>query len=1211
MESQRYPLMPVRVAVAAVLATFMAGHAPEASPAESEVSGGADEELAEVTVTGSRIVRRDYEANSPLLSVETADLEQRSGLNIESYLNQLPAFNPAASPNVRGTNSDFQITAVNTTGISSVSLRGFGANRSLVLIDNRRAVPINPLMVVDVNGIPSSMIERVEIISGGASATYGADAIGGVSNFLLRRNFRGLELNGSYGLAEAGDNDETRASAIVGTSIGDGRGSIVFAGEYYDRKAAYERNRDFFRKGMADPTVGGNSVFLQGVNGYNFAPPAGAQIVPGVNPASNYYPAVSTLAALFGRSGTPGPTKGVVAYPGPTGGAAGVTGTVRFNPDASLFTIVGDNAASWRGPAIDNFRYGYADAYNNALCNSTNLTSCPNGPQAIQQVKYNMTEYYAQSPQTRYAFMGSANYGITDDLNFTASGRFAQSDTSTVQSAPVGTYGRAASIPYNPTTDSPVDPTLDYRNAAVVAAVMANPAAYANPGFIAHGAAGAQHPVPVPMAMLLNSRTNRNAAWVVETYPVNSVELRGTTNTSTVWQVDAGLNWRMPFKDWTSELYYSRGETSSYGVVHGINSLLRWRTLVSAADYGRNSHLQSNTTPPNVGESPGFGTMPVPCTSGFYETIFNGDAKPSDDCVYAVAAPLQSRTEVQQDIGELNLQGGLFELPAGEVRAAAGYQYRRTAAQYSPDILQSTAEFTDSALGLYPAGYMDSTTKARDVYGELLVPVLKDFGVRKFELELGGRHSDYDLTDSTFTYKMLGNLEINDFVRLRGGYNRATRAPNLGEMFLPLQQTRLGDSTYGDPCGVASNSPFGAGGAIPNPVPGQPSAVAGGQTAAGAQSTYLICRAQMGTAGADQFYTSPQPATGNLSLLIIQEGNANLKSEKADTWTVGAVLRSPFEHALLRNMTASVDWYSIKINDAILPYTVDYAGYLCYGTVQVASAAEAAAQAATKACQNLPRDQVSGAISTAQVSYDNQATVRTSGIDFTFNWAAQLADMGLSSLPGSLGLNITGSVLDYYRTKQSPASFDPVIDWKGSLGPSLTSFDAGAYDYRLFTSLSYTLPTYGVSLRWRHLPSVAGANAAREKAIIANNAAVAAGGEGIILSYAPITNLDVGAYDVFDLSGFWSINDVLSLRFGIDNVFDREPETTGRTLGRPYDSSKTPAENAAVMAAVCGGMPGCVTPTSYTLGSSGLGTTNGGFYDTLGRRYYIGLKARF
>ncbi|MEP7299869.1 MAG: TonB-dependent receptor plug domain-containing protein, partial [Burkholderiales bacterium] len=157
----------VAASIAAILAGIsMASQAPAALAAEP-----AADELSEVTVTGSRITRRDYEANSPLVTVESAALEQRAGLNVESYLNQLPAYNPAASAQVKGGlggNSDVQVSPVNTIGIASISLRGFGANRSLVLVDGRRAVPINSLMVVDVNGIPSSMIRRVEIISGGA-----------------------------------------------------------------------------------------------------------------------------------------------------------------------------------------------------------------------------------------------------------------------------------------------------------------------------------------------------------------------------------------------------------------------------------------------------------------------------------------------------------------------------------------------------------------------------------------------------------------------------------------------------------------------------------------------------------------------------------------------------------------------------------------------------------------------------------------------------------------------------------------------------------------------------------------------------------------------------------------------------------------------------------------------------------------------------------
>ncbi|MEJ0099245.1 MAG: TonB-dependent receptor [Pseudomonadota bacterium] len=240
---------------------------------------------------------------------------------------------------------------------------------------------------------------------------------------------------------------------------------------------------------------------------------------------------------------------------------------------------------------------------------------------------------------------------------------------------------------------------------------------------------------------------------------------------------------------------------------------------------------------------------------------------------------------------------------------------------FNPDILQSTASFTDQVIGVYPTGSLHKQIVAKDVFGEFLVPVVSDVLVKKVELELGIRRSDYDKTDSTTTFKINGNIQVNDSLRFRGGFNRATRAPNLGEMFLPLQQIFTGAGVFGDPCGVLSNSPFGAGGAIENPLygsTGQHSALAAGQTATGANSAYLICRAQMGAAGANAFYTTGQPAAGGGGFAWVNQiGNPNLHSETADTWTAGLVIQSPFEHALLRGLTATVDWYKVSIDDAI------------------------------------------------------------------------------------------------------------------------------------------------------------------------------------------------------------------------------------------------------------------------------------------------------
>ena len=226
--------------------------------------------LEDIVVTGSRIVRRDYESNSPIVTVQAEQFEQQTGLNIESYLNQLPEYNPAASPVT--TQGDVQITPVNSVGVATISLRGFGPNRNLNLIDGKRQVPVNALLWTDINGIPSSMIERVETITGGASAVYGADAMGGVTNFILRKDYEGFEFDAQYGIHEAGDGDENRVSMLFGANVADGRGNVTFGAERYEREEALARERDWYLDRWADPNAGGYFFFLQGTNAYSCDP---------------------------------------------------------------------------------------------------------------------------------------------------------------------------------------------------------------------------------------------------------------------------------------------------------------------------------------------------------------------------------------------------------------------------------------------------------------------------------------------------------------------------------------------------------------------------------------------------------------------------------------------------------------------------------------------------------------------------------------------------------------------------------------------------------------------------------------------------------------------------------------------------------------------------------------------------------------------------
>jgi len=1124
--------------------------------------------LEEVVVTGSRIVRRDFESNSPIRTINAAQFEEQSGLNIESYLNQLPDYNPANSPVTTG--KEINATPVNTLGIASVSMRGFGPNRNLVLIDGKRMVPTNALMVTDINAIPSALIERVETITGGASAVYGADAVSGVTNFILRKDFEGLEIDTQYGTTDAGGGEEARISGILGTDFIDGRGNITIGFEYYDRKEALEVDRSFFTDSWNDPTVGGE-LFQQGFNGMTVA----------FNRAND-----ATMDALF--SDRPAGT-------GFRNLGAGFVARYRFNPDGTLFPIVGDNLSLSNG-IIDGVEYA-----RQTVLDGTTLD--PNDTADV--LKWNTQDAIVSAPQNRWSFFTRSTFELSEGVELFANANFARSNSGTrLNYGSTASFGWEANVPFNAAVDSPIDPSLDYTDPAVVTAVQANPGAYANPGFIPSGAAGAGHPVVPELAILLLSRANPAGNWIPEIFPKNSLENRASDNDNIVWQIETGVNVDLPFRDWTGEFYYSHGEVDNSNVSTGFQSLERWRRLVNEPDYGRNAIVQANTS----GASPGFGTNPVKCTSGFYETIFFSDTRPSEDCAKAIGAPLQNRLTSDQDIVEINLQGGLMDLPAGELRAAFGYQWRKNHVTYTPDLLQSSRAFEDQVIGVYPVGDMDASTSVDDYYVEALVPVLGDVGiVQGLDLELGARFSDYEDSDSQWTYKALANIEANDWLRLRGGFNRATRAPNVGEKYLGLQQVYLRGvrNNFGDPCGLRSNAPFGAGGALPDPIlaPGEPETeLASGQTAAGAQSTLLICQAMMTDVGAGTYYANNAGGGGGGNAnWVYQEGNPDVEAETADSWSAGFVANSPWENPWLENLTLSFDWWKIDIEDAIQQYTPDFANYLCFGVTTVSNAAEAAAQAATTDCQNVPRSPTTGGQQRQLLRYNNQATISTEGIDIAANWRAELGDLGFG-LSGGLALNMQMTYIDTYKTKESLEDFDVEIEWAGSLGPSLTGTNPGAYDYRLFTSLTYFKDDWSVGLRWRHLPSVITADQAKINALVANNASASAGGGGVPLSYTPISDTGIGAYDIFDMSFNWTINEKLTLRGGITNLFDTSPEITGRETGFPPGTD---------LASVCGGAPGCVNPTAPQLATSGAGITNPGYYDVLGRRFFLGVKARF
>lgn len=223
-----------RVRLCLLAASALAGLAPIAAQAQGDADAtqsssaqGASEQDA-IIVTGSRLSRSTFDTSSPVTLLGGEDLARRGVTNIAEAITELPSFRDSTGPQTQGFGS-FNV------GARIVNLRGLGVTRNLVLVNGRRFAPTTREGSVDLNFIPSILVERTEIVTGGASAAYGSDAITGVVNVILDNNLEGLKAEADFGISEEGDGQRYHAALAWGTSIGD-RGHFVIGGEYADQK---------------------------------------------------------------------------------------------------------------------------------------------------------------------------------------------------------------------------------------------------------------------------------------------------------------------------------------------------------------------------------------------------------------------------------------------------------------------------------------------------------------------------------------------------------------------------------------------------------------------------------------------------------------------------------------------------------------------------------------------------------------------------------------------------------------------------------------------------------------------------------------------------------------------------------------------------------------------------------------------------------------
>ena len=306
--------------------TLLVGAAAFATPAfaqqtpesEEPVLSDQPEEATDDTsgksimVTGTRIARPNLTSNSPIAVVSGEQTVEQGDVTLDTYLNTLPQVNPAGTTTSNNPGNNAQ---------ANIDLRGMGANRNLVLIDGRRPMPSSSTQIVNLNTIPQGLIERVEVVTGGAGAAYGADAISGVVNFILRDDFEGIEVGASYSqsLPEM-DSRDVRLFGTIGANLADGRGNVSFSVEWADREGLIKAQRGFAAQATSTTPT----------------PPTG-RAIEGTNPFPQ-----ATLNAVFA-------TYGVPAAQVPGSGSS----LVHFNANGTLF-----GGGTFNTPLnVANFRY--------------------------------------------------------------------------------------------------------------------------------------------------------------------------------------------------------------------------------------------------------------------------------------------------------------------------------------------------------------------------------------------------------------------------------------------------------------------------------------------------------------------------------------------------------------------------------------------------------------------------------------------------------------------------------------------------------------------------------------------------------------------------------------------------------------------------------------------------------------------------------------
>ena len=912
----------IRFALAAT-ATTLSSHAAFAQTAP------ADPVLQDVVVTGSRIQQSPNDVSiSPVTSVTAIDIQKTGLVRAEDLLNSLPQ--------VVAENSSGQ--SISSNGTATVSLRGLGSARTLVLVDGFRMSPgagLGTSSVADINQLPAGLVERVDVLTGGASSVYGADAVAGVVNFVLNTHFEGVKVDVDYGINQHKNNNEflldllaqrnnpapegtVRAGAnknvsiVAGSNFADGKGNATV----------------YFGYLKSEPAVG---------NQYDYA---GCTLnTPG-----------SITAIKAGKQ---------VACGGSSSSATGRFLDLGLTPAGNTSTTIADATVNPAG-GIRGYK-GSRDSYNYGGIS------------------------YLQRASERYTAGAFLNYDVNEHTNVYSEFMYAR-NSSTAQYGPSGLFA-FGQLNLHCSNLNPLIPADFASTICSPSAIAANEAQWG----------GTNGDIT-----LLAARRSVESGPRLDNYYSNSFR--------EVLGAKGKLN-----DAWSYDIHGQVGITTFQDVEGGFlgaQQVLRALDVVPNPATGGVAGVAAGAPVCNSALN-GSDTACVPWN------IWNPGGVTPDQLKYLTVQSTYSTKSLEyiasaSATGDLGKYGWKVPTAASGVIVNVGAEYRQEHFDFDPDYIFANG-FASGGNGAFSA--IHGGFHVAEVFGEFRLPLVDDKpGIYVLSADGGYRYSTYTSGFSTNTYKFgVEYAPISD-VRFRGSYNRAVRAPSIGDLYSP---SVVGSGGVADPCW----------GSTP-------------------QYTLQQCLNTGVTAGQ---YGKILPNTA-AQINTSSGGNPNLTPEVADTFSFGVVMQPK----ALPGLVVSIDYYDIKIKNTIASLSSDTIIANCANTGQ------------QDLCSLIHRDPQTGSLWFNNNDYvaateQNIGTVQTKGIDLASHYTLSLGSMG------KLGLSLNGTHVQALTTQPLPTggSFDCAGLYGSTCGSPTPKWR------HVFTS-TWATPWKGldVTARWRYIGSV-------------------------------------------------------------------------------------------------------------------------------------------